>query len=254
MFCPVCKAEYRQGFTRCADCDVELVWELPAAAMVRAAQAEPGDPEGDPFCSFWTGDDPRVHAELCELLDKEKIPHKTVRREDHLFSFSSFPTFQMGIPFSMFERAEAVIKDAYGGEEAIEPASRLLPVDSEHIPGTRFGPDAFGAWGGTEGEPWKGFTQLSISKEAADSQSSENAGLHGAERNLRQSDADEANTEVWSGDEPELAEFIGASLQTNEIPFRREARAGKQIVCVLREDEARARQIVREVVEGVQPE
>src|ERR1700688_124213 len=25
MFCPECKAEYRAGFTRCADCDVDLV-------------------------------------------------------------------------------------------------------------------------------------------------------------------------------------------------------------------------------------
>ena len=30
MFCPVCKVEYRSGFTRCADCDVDLVQELPA--------------------------------------------------------------------------------------------------------------------------------------------------------------------------------------------------------------------------------
>lgn len=30
MFCPVCKCEYRQGFTMCADCDVALVAELPA--------------------------------------------------------------------------------------------------------------------------------------------------------------------------------------------------------------------------------
>lgn len=29
MFCPVCKAEYRRGFTRCSDCDVDLVRELP---------------------------------------------------------------------------------------------------------------------------------------------------------------------------------------------------------------------------------
>jgi len=29
MFCPQCKAEYRVGFTRCSDCDVELVKELP---------------------------------------------------------------------------------------------------------------------------------------------------------------------------------------------------------------------------------
>jgi hypothetical protein len=29
MFCPVCKVEHRFGFSRCADCDVNLVEELP---------------------------------------------------------------------------------------------------------------------------------------------------------------------------------------------------------------------------------
>jgi hypothetical protein len=29
MFCPECRAEYRPGFTRCADCNVDLVQELP---------------------------------------------------------------------------------------------------------------------------------------------------------------------------------------------------------------------------------
>ncbi len=28
MFCPKCKAEYREGFSTCADCDVDLVSEL----------------------------------------------------------------------------------------------------------------------------------------------------------------------------------------------------------------------------------
>jgi len=27
-YCPKCRSEYRQGFTKCADCDVELVDEL----------------------------------------------------------------------------------------------------------------------------------------------------------------------------------------------------------------------------------
>ena len=29
MFCPQCRSEYRPGFTRCTDCDVDLVPELP---------------------------------------------------------------------------------------------------------------------------------------------------------------------------------------------------------------------------------
>ena len=29
MFCPKCKVEYRPGFTRCSDCEVDLVDVLP---------------------------------------------------------------------------------------------------------------------------------------------------------------------------------------------------------------------------------
>jgi hypothetical protein len=32
MFCPRCKAEYRWGFTRCNECDLPLVHQLPVAA------------------------------------------------------------------------------------------------------------------------------------------------------------------------------------------------------------------------------
>ena len=29
MYCPKCKAEYREGFTKCSECQVDLVNELP---------------------------------------------------------------------------------------------------------------------------------------------------------------------------------------------------------------------------------
>lgn len=41
MFCPECAAEYRPGFTRCLDCDVDLVSELPEA------HASPAKPKRD---------------------------------------------------------------------------------------------------------------------------------------------------------------------------------------------------------------
>ncbi|MCP3871952.1 MAG: DUF2007 domain-containing protein [Desulfobacteraceae bacterium] len=29
MFCPICKCEYREGFTECSDCKTQLVAEFP---------------------------------------------------------------------------------------------------------------------------------------------------------------------------------------------------------------------------------
>ena len=29
MFCPICRSEYREGFSKCSDCGVPLVPELP---------------------------------------------------------------------------------------------------------------------------------------------------------------------------------------------------------------------------------
>ncbi|HLZ49177.1 MAG TPA: hypothetical protein VKP61_00360 [Candidatus Acidoferrum sp.] len=254
MFCPQCKAEYRQGFTRCADCDIELVHELTANAIVAHERVVPGDSDEDPFCSFWTGDDPRIHAELCELLEKESIPHKTVRREDHLFHISSYPAFQIGIPFSMFERGEAAVKEAYGSGEAIEPISRLLPVESDHIPGTRFDAGAFDPRGGSSQRSTRWSAEPGADESSEELTEPRDSGNSDAERESQGWNADEPATEIWSGDEPELAEFIGASLQTNQIPFRRDARAGMHVVYVHAEDETRAREIVREVVEGVPPE
>lgn len=34
MFCPQCETEYREGFTVCSDCEVDLVPELGVAALV----------------------------------------------------------------------------------------------------------------------------------------------------------------------------------------------------------------------------
>jgi Putative prokaryotic signal transducing protein len=48
MFCPQCKAEYRVGFVRCTDCDVELVDHLPVHESSPVAEFPRGRFEAEP--------------------------------------------------------------------------------------------------------------------------------------------------------------------------------------------------------------
>ncbi len=41
MYCPKCESEYRVGFTRCGECGVNLVQELPAVAETEGQHTEP---------------------------------------------------------------------------------------------------------------------------------------------------------------------------------------------------------------------
>jgi len=214
MFCPVCKAEYREGFRRCADCDVELVYELPGAAIVAAEPVEPGSPEEDPFCSFWKGDDPRLHAELCQLLGEKGIPCRTVRRQDHLFNWNIKSAFEIGVPFSQYGKAEAAVKDAYGGENEPVSEQAAAPLElPEFVEPSELRP----AWDPDHWYP------------------------------------EEATVEIWEGDQLEMGELLAASLGENRIHARVADVGGVHRLFVLPADETRAREIVREVVEGVPP-
>jgi len=48
MFCPECKAEYREGFTKCGDCDIELI----DALVLDEPEPERGDNESREFFSI----------------------------------------------------------------------------------------------------------------------------------------------------------------------------------------------------------
>jgi len=59
VFCPSCKDEFRPGFTRCANCDVDLVDDLDQAAAEpeteAPVQANPGELRRAPmadYCGF----------------------------------------------------------------------------------------------------------------------------------------------------------------------------------------------------------
>ena len=48
MFCPICRAEYREGFLECTDCDTDLVEELePMPEMLEFVKLATIFSEGD---------------------------------------------------------------------------------------------------------------------------------------------------------------------------------------------------------------
>ncbi|HET6931962.1 MAG TPA: hypothetical protein VFI45_16670 [Candidatus Acidoferrum sp.] len=201
-----------------------------ALASQRPA-ADPGDPNEDPFCSFWKGEDARVHAELCEVLEEAGIPHKTVFRRDHLFNFHNYPGYEIGVPFSMYERAEGAVKEAFGPDEGkdagsqelkklydgiatrfLQPAEEPIPLTAEEIPGP---PSA-----GDEADWYP----------------------------------EDATTSVWSTDASEPSDFLVAALHENGINCRVDQQGTRAKLYVLPHDAARAREIIREVVESEPPE
>jgi hypothetical protein len=71
MICPVCKAEYRQGFTRCVDCDAELVENYADAARhLLAKKAVVPDKYGT---LLWRGTDPHFYVTLLWSLWHKKV-------------------------------------------------------------------------------------------------------------------------------------------------------------------------------------
>jgi len=71
MICPVCKAEYRQGFTRCTDCEVDLVHTYEEAAR-RPVFRESAAPDNYPEL-LWRGTDPHFYLNLLAYLGSKRI-------------------------------------------------------------------------------------------------------------------------------------------------------------------------------------
>jgi|SRR6266403_258894 len=100
MFCPSCKAEFRRGITRCRDCDIELVEDVPKAP------SEDSSSEGN-LVLLWSGDDLALHALLLEELKAAAVPY--FDRPIGNFSLRAFPNRwplrlpASGIPLFGFE-------------------------------------------------------------------------------------------------------------------------------------------------------
>ena len=62
MFCPKCKTEYREGFSKCADCDIDLVEKLPEQTYID-------------FVSVYKMDNPAILALAKSILQSAGIEY-----------------------------------------------------------------------------------------------------------------------------------------------------------------------------------
>lgn len=68
-------------------------------------------------------------------------------------------------------------------------------------------------------------------------------------------DSNQATSEVWAGEEEPMAEYLASALRENGIPSKIPDEPGHRArLCVRSEDLARAKDIVREIIEGKVPE
>jgi hypothetical protein len=75
MYCPNCRTEYRPGFTRCSDCLVNLVHELPVEEQAEK-QCAPLWPDAESLSELWRGEDSVLHERLLAELKPAGIPYE----------------------------------------------------------------------------------------------------------------------------------------------------------------------------------
>ena len=262
MICPKCGAEYRPGFTRCADCEVDLVAGRAGGALAAflsdgwghgaGETGKPGDPNEDPFCSFWKGTDARIWKELCAVLDEAGIPHKTIHRQDHLFNLASQVPYEVGVPASRYEAAESAVKEAFGSDEETGlDAMGLLPPPKEDPRAGSLRKIAGGlvftdSAEDDDDEP----DDPEMAPKADDSGELANVSL------VKDEDwyPEDATRMVWDGNPPDFREAIEMGIAENNIRMRWAIEGGSPRLFVLPEHEKPANKIVKEVLEGTPQE
>jgi len=143
---------------------------------------------------------------------------------------NSYPAFEVGIPFSLFEKGEKAVQEAYGRED------NTNDVEEQGFPGLVKKPPG----------------SIPILPESVSLRPEEVPGPSTVGE-----DADwfpeDATINVWSTDSDEPSEFLVAALHENGIHCRVDQQGTSAKLYVLPHDASRAREIIREIVEATPP-
>jgi hypothetical protein len=118
MFCPKCKSEYRFGFTRCEDCDVDLVESLDAPG-----NRAPGDDLSAPVL-LWSGFHTGTLEEIRAALDDANIAYNDEPLEARLLYASMRNPLEIWVQKADFDAARKLIAKQLAGEGETPSAER----------------------------------------------------------------------------------------------------------------------------------
>jgi len=104
MFCPKCRCEYREGFSECADCQVELIPKLAPL---------PAEPKAGEFVEYKELLSTYNLADIAlieSILDGENIIYFMQNEEFNTLTFSPQPVRVM-VNTDQFDMAKKLLKD-----------------------------------------------------------------------------------------------------------------------------------------------
>ncbi len=121
MVCPECKSEYREGFTRCAECGVTLV-PAPAPFDVQPDQQR----SHEPAVVIWRGQDPVLFSTVTSALQSASIPYLEFHNRDLTASLSR----PMSLSYYGVGHSEVRVypPDFAAAQEIVEAALRPLEL------------------------------------------------------------------------------------------------------------------------------
>ena len=255
MFCPKCKAEYRFGFTHCADCDVDLVESLDAPT-----DRPPGDELSAPVL-LWSGFHTGTLEEIRAALDEAEIAYNDEPLEARLLYASMRHPLEIYVQKVDFDAAKKLIAKRLAGEEGADDALAGLEMEPNDFP--IVGARRVGSVGSTIPTNANSASPADAAEELEDSDSDQKGEIpeqpydptERVDEPPPSDPEDKPSIEVWTGTETDIADYVAMCFREDGIRFARfPDSAGGIRILVFPDREERARLIVREVVDGKLPE
>jgi hypothetical protein len=169
--------------------------------------------------SVWAGNDPAECAAVKEALRKAEIPFVDQSSNAYFILRSMRPKTEIGVPSADEERARKILL----GFQVSVDLDELTPEE---------------------------IASLALPESNSDSHDEDMTIQSGLAEDW---DVDEPESRVWNGEAEDFANTLMACFRENGIPSRKLAEGSRWRVVVRPEQEDRAKEIVREVVDASPP-